>query len=142
MDQYNVIIPDSVVYEIADNVIEYLMEYPEDSVDCTIMKVILDKKSRFLPRIYYEYRKRVNVSVYCFNGEEVDYHQFICRMFDVRENLVKLVRKRVEQYGSFSIIDPDKNKFLDRIGTAIVSIISGIRVYPNRWRQLKKGTVH
>ena len=123
MDQYNVIIPDSVVYEIADNVIEYLMQYPEDSVDCTIMKVILDKKSRFSHESITNTASGLTFPL-LFNGEEVDYHQFICRMFDVRENLVKLVRKRVEQYGSFSIIDPDKNKFLDRIGTAIVSIIS------------------
>ena len=123
MDQYNVIIPDSVVYEIADNVIEYLMEYPEDSVDCTIMKVILDKKSRFSHESITNTASGLTFPL-LFNGEEVDYHQFICRMFDVRENLVKRVREHVEQDSDFSRIDPDKNRFLDKIGAVIVPIIN------------------
>ena len=123
MDQYNVIIPDSVVDEIAENVIVYLVRYPEDSVDCTIMKVILDKKSRFS---HESITKTASVLTFplLFNGEEVDHPQFICRMFDVRENLVKRVRKRIEQDSDFSRIDPDKNRFLDKIGAVIVPIIN------------------
>ena len=124
MDQYNVMTPDSsVVEEIARNVIQYLMRYPEDSVDCPIIKVILDKKSRFSHESITNTANGLTFPL-LFNGEAVDYHQFICRMFDMRENLVKRVRKRVEQHNDFSIIDPDKNKFLDKIVPIINKYVS------------------
>ena len=87
------------------------------------MKVILDKKSRFS---HESITKTASVLTFplLFNGEEVDHPQFICRMFDVRENLVKRVRKRIEKYSDFSIIDSAKHSVLDRLGTAIVSMIN------------------
>ena len=123
MEQYNVIIPDSIVADIADNVIEYLMEYPEDSVGCTIMKVILDKKSRFSHESITDTASELTFPL-LFNGEEVDQHHFICRMFDVRKNLLKRVRKRIEKYSDFLIIDSAKHSFLDRLGDVIVSMIN------------------
>ena len=123
MEQYNVRIPDSVVVDIADKVIGYLTEYPEDSVDCTIMKVILDRKSRFSHESIMDTASELTFPL-LFNGEEVDQHHFILRMFDVREYLLKRVRERVEEYSNFSIIDPRKHSVLDGLRDVIVSIIN------------------
>ena len=47
MEQYNLEISEDMVFEIADRVLDYLTEYPEDGVDCAIRHVILDRRSIF-----------------------------------------------------------------------------------------------
>ncbi|MDE0556569.1 MAG: hypothetical protein OXI24_20335 [Candidatus Poribacteria bacterium] len=129
MVRYNFTISDSAVVKIADEVIMYLNKYPEDYVDCTIMKVISDKNSQLSWEFIINNASTLPFPL-SFNGEEVDQLGFIRRMFEVREKLVDRVKEHVTRemgaYNFSPMSDPDKlidfDKLLSRIGR-IVSIV-------------------
>ena len=127
MVEYNVTIPESVVVKIADEVIMYLNAHPEDSVDCIIMKVILDKKSHLSWEFIINNASTLPFPL-LFNGEEVDQFGFLRRMFEMREELVARVEKHVtqewEESNGSSISDPDKRLNLNKLSSAIAKFLS------------------
>ncbi len=121
MEEYNLTISESIVFKIADEVIRYLNEYPEDYVDCLIMKVILDRESKLSWEFIINTASKLSFPL-LFNGEEVDQFGFLRGMFEIRDKLADRVEKRVKQeMGEYNGPPNNWNKF-DRFRRLIVDI--------------------
>lgn len=129
MVQYNFTISDSIVVKIADEVIIYLNKYPEDYVDCTIMKVISDKNSQLSGEFIINNASTLPFPLF-FNGEEVDQLGFIRRMFEMREKLVDRVKEHVtREMGEYNVSPPsdrDKNFDFNTLSSNITKILEAL----------------
>ena len=63
-----------------------------------------------------------------FNGEQVDLLSFICRMFEMRgeliDRVIEYVTRAMQEYGILPISDPDKDKDFPKFLLVIVKILS------------------
>ena len=128
MVEYNLTISESTVFKIANEVIMYLNEHPEDHVDCLIMKVILDKNSHFSWEFIINTARALPFPLF-FNGEEVDQFGFLRRMFEIRDKLAARVEKRVtqemEKYKG-PPNNPDKDRHRRRLIREILSYLPDV----------------
>ena len=130
MVEYNLTIPESIVLKIADEVIMYLNEHPEDHVDCLIMKVILDKNSHLSWEFIINTASALPFPL-LFNGEEVDQFGFLRRMFEMREKLAARVEEHVKQeMGGYKGPSNNSDKF-DRFRELLSEIAKILSYLPN-----------
>ena len=131
MREYNVRIQEEVVVGIAYEVIQYLEQFPDYSVECTVRKVILDEESPFSDKSIIDIAKRLLFPL-LFNGEEVDPLGFISRMFEMRKELIysvtEYVTGKISEYKVPPISDQDK---LSDLISNIAGILSTL--WDNFW---------
>ena len=83
MREYDVTIPATVVHGIANEIIEYLEQHPEDHVECIVTRSILDDKSRFSDKSIIDAAETLQ-----FSDEEVNLINFLRGMSEARRKLI------------------------------------------------------
>ena len=130
MREYNVKIQEEVVVGVAEEVIQYLEQFPGDYVECTVTKVILDEESSFSDKSIIEKAEGKQFPL-LFNGEEVDQLGFLGRMFEMRAKLISRVTAYVREIISDdppTIADQEEISYLiSKIAEIVSTIFDNLR---------------